>query len=166
MKGLLPDRLPRGPAPTVKAFAFLRCLGLPALQFRLPKFSGLSGVGSCLQRGFFKEVAPALMPVRWALFAFKVLQGRLCVLSPLNDFNNPCRLVSADVVTDHNIRSLQFVVCQMFSLCGPKNNLSSRVCAQAMISKLIRDLALYIKCISLVAAHRPSLLERHAESCA
>lgn len=144
----------------MKAFAFLRCLGLPALQFRLPKLGGLCGVRSCLQRRFLEKVSPALMPVRGALFAFKVLEGRLRVLSSLNDFNNPSRLVGADVVTDDNIRSLEFVVCQMFSLCGPKPNLCSRVCAHAMISKLIRGYAPHIQCPNSMTTYKPPLSAR------
>ena len=63
------------------------------------------------------------MPVRRALSAFEVLQGRLRVLSSLDNLDHSRRLVGADVVTDYNVTSLEFVVCQMLSLVGPKQAL-------------------------------------------
>jgi hypothetical protein len=56
------------------------------------------------------------VPVRRALLAFEVLQDRLCVLSPLYNLDHARRLISADIMTDDNVRSLEFVVCQMLSL--------------------------------------------------
>ena len=59
------------------------------------------------------------MPVRRALLGFEVLQGGLGILSSLDDLDHSSGFVSADVVTDDNVRSLEFFVGQMFSLVGP-----------------------------------------------
>ena len=55
------------------------------------------------------------MAIGGALFAFEILQGGLCVLPSLDHLYDARRFVSADVMADYNIGSLEFVVCQMFT---------------------------------------------------
>jgi hypothetical protein len=107
---------PSQPASTVGAFAFLRRFGFSSLQLCLTKLCGLRGIGSRPQVGLLEEVAPALVPIRWVLVAFELLQGRLSVGSPFDDLDHSRRLVSADVVAYDNVGSLQFVVRQKLSL--------------------------------------------------
>jgi hypothetical protein len=127
---------PGAPASAMRTIGILRGFRLATLQLCLTEFGGLGRVGSCLQSGFFQEVAPTLMPVGRALFGFEVLQGRFRVLPSLDDLNHPCGLVSTNVVPDYNVRRLQLVVCQMVSLVPPQPA-TVRVSAQAVISKLI-----------------------------
>jgi hypothetical protein len=126
---------PRQPASTVGAFAFLRRFGFSSLQLRLTKLCGLRGIGSRPQGGLLEEVAPALVPIRWILVAFELLQGRLSVGSPFDHLDHSRRLVSADVVAYDNVGSLQFVVRKNspFETKDP----TLRLCAEAVIGKLI-----------------------------
>src|ERR1700687_70114 len=122
----LPQRLskrfgwssPGDPAPIVGGFAFLRGFRLSTLQLCLTQLCGLCGISSRLQCGFLEEVAPAFMPIRWVLFAFELLQGRLCIGSSLNDFDHSRGFVGADIVADDHIGSFEFVVCQTLSPGG------------------------------------------------
>ena len=61
------------------------------------------------------------MPVGRALVVFELFQRGLRVGSSLDDFDYSRRLVSSDVVADDNVRSLNFVVCQMRSLFSAEN---------------------------------------------
>ncbi len=104
------------PTTTAGPAAFLGGLGFATLQLRLTKFGGFCRIGARFQVALFQKISPALVPVRRALLAFEVLQDRLCVLSPLYNLDHARRLISADIMTDDNVRSLEFVVCQMLSL--------------------------------------------------
>ena len=72
---------PGDPASAVGSAALLRGLGLSTFQLGLTKLGGFGGIGSRLQGGFFEEVAPALVAIGGALFAFEVLQSGLCIRS-------------------------------------------------------------------------------------
>jgi hypothetical protein len=58
-------------------------------------------------------------------------------LPSLDNLDHPGRLVSADVVSDYNVRSLEFVVCQMHLPLLAATRPALRVCADVMISKSI-----------------------------
>jgi hypothetical protein len=107
-------------ASAIGALGVLGGFCFATFQLRLTKLGGFRWVSPCLQGGLFEEVAPALVPVRRALFSFEVLQGGLCVGSSLDDLDHSRGLVRTDVVTDYNVRSLEFFVCQMFSLLSRK----------------------------------------------
>jgi len=56
------------------------------------------------------------MPIPGALLAFELLKTGLCIGSSLDDFDYARGLISTDVMTNDNVRSLEFVVCQKLSL--------------------------------------------------
>ena len=104
----------------VGAFAFLRSFGFSTFQLSLTKLCRLCGISARLQGGFLEKIAPALMPIRGVLVAFEFLQGRLCVRSSLEHLDHSRGLISADVVAYDNVRSLEFVVCQILSPLQPE----------------------------------------------
>lgn len=113
-KDVLSDlALAREAATTIGAFR--RGIRLPAFQLRLAKLGRFGRICACLYRGFLEEETPALVPVRRALLGFEILQGCFCVGSSLNDLDNSARLVGTNVVTDDDVRSFEFFVCQ----CSP-----------------------------------------------
>ena len=129
---------PRETASTIRALGILRGFGLPAFQLRLAKLCGFSGIRSRLQRGLLEEISPALMPVGRVLFGFEILQRRFCVGSSLDDLNHSRGLISTDVVTDYNVRSLKFFVCQMVSLFSPKPDLLSEYARKRRLASSLR----------------------------
>jgi hypothetical protein len=111
-------RLAREAPATIGAFR--GGIRLPPFQLRLAKLGRFSRICACFYRGFLEKETPALVPVRRALLGFEILQRCFGVGSSLNDLDYSAGLVSTHVVTDYDVRCLEFFVGQMFSLDGRK----------------------------------------------